>query len=153
MVAPFTSPPALQTIGPQIHAGAAAWIAHYNAQGGHRGRPVQLLVRDGGYDVVITAAAIRKFVEQDKVIALLSSNGTPQLKAAMPYVQAHRLPVLLPFAGDDDWFHLPQWGVFGVQAPFNDISYLLGRWAALAGHSRVTVLHPHYPEISPRLAP
>ncbi|WOX07014.1 ABC transporter substrate-binding protein [Microbulbifer pacificus] len=152
MVVPFTGPPALRVNGPMMHAGTAACISLYNEQGGHHGRPVELIVEDSAYDIEVTASAFRKLVEEDEVVALLNTNGTPQITAAMPYLRSQGVPLLLPFGGADEWFQPPQWGVYGVQAPFNDFGHLLGQWVARDGHKRVTVLHPHYPEVMPLMA-
>ena len=152
MLIPSTGPPALRISASQILAGTSAWLEYFNERGGHRGQRIELLIEDSGYDIAKTANAIRKLAEEAGVLALLNSNGTPQLAAAMPYIQSRRLPLLLPFAGEETWYYPPQWGVFGVQAPFNDIGRLLGQWAALEGHQRVAVLYPDYPELSSRMA-
>src|SRR3974390_259212 len=112
MFVPFTGPPALRINGHQIYAGTAAWLTLFNEAGGHHGRPIELLVEDSGYDIAKTAAAIRKLAEEDGVVAFLNANGTPQITAAMPYIQSRKLPLLLPFAGAEAWFHPPKWGVF-----------------------------------------
>lgn len=151
-VLPFSGPPALRINGPRMQAGTAAWISLYNERGGWRGRRLELIVEDSAYDIDVTAKALRKLAEQDKVLALLNANGTPQLTAAMDYLQARRLPVFLPFAGDETWYDPPRWGVYGLQAPFVPSGYLLGRWAATAGHQRVVVFYPDYPEVSVLMA-
>lgn len=149
-VVPFTGPPALRINGPRMHGGTASWLSLYNERGGWRGRPVELLVEDSAYDIERTSDAIRKLAEKDGVLALLNANGTPQLTAAMPYLQSRRLPLLLPFGGAEAWYD--KGGVYCVQPPFDDVGQLLGRWAAKDGHAHVTVLYPDYPEISPLMA-
>ncbi|MXO60633.1 ABC transporter substrate-binding protein [Altererythrobacter salegens] len=152
IVAPFSGLPALREYGGKIHAGTAAWINAYNAQGGHQGRSIELLVEDSNYDIVVTREAIRKLDIEDGIVALLNTNGTPQLTAALPYLKARRLPLLLPFAGAREWYDPPHWGVFGVQPPFNESGFLLGQWAALEGHRKAVIFYPDYPEISVEMA-
>ena len=152
MAVPFTGPASLRLNGPLMHGGTHSWISHYNEQGGFRGQAIELIVEDSAYDIDVTAAAIRKLHEEDGVVALLNTNGTPQLTAALPYLQREKLPLILPFGGAEGWFNPPRWGVLGTQAPFNDVGYLLGDWAARETKKRVVVLHPHYPEISPLMA-
>ncbi|WP_066554714.1 ABC transporter substrate-binding protein [Croceicoccus bisphenolivorans] len=152
MVVPFSGLPALRENGVRIHAGTAAWINVYNARCERRDRQIDLLVEDNGYDIEITARAIRKLNEEDGVVALLNTNGTPQLTAALPYLEQEALPLLLPFAGDKQWYDPVRRGLFGVQPPFNESGYLLGQWAAEEGHCKVVVFHPDYPEISVEMA-
>lgn len=152
MVLPFSGLPALRENGRRIHCGTAAWINSYNERGGHAGRQVELIVEDSAYDTAVLAKAVRKLNEQDDVVALLNTNGTPQLTAAMPYMQREKLPLLLPFAGAEEWYNPPRWGVIGVQPPFNESGYLLGKWAAAEGHRNVAIFHPDYPEISVSMA-
>ncbi len=149
---PFTGPPGVQVNAAHLQAGTATAIAAFNERGGLRGRPVHLLVEDSGYDTEMTARAARKLIDEDGVVALLNANGTPQITALLPYLGASGIPLLLPFGGADEWYDPPRGWILGLNAPFNDIGVLLGRWAADDGCRSIAVLYPDYPPTSTTMA-
>lgn len=149
---PFTGPPGVRVIAPKLWAGTASCLTVFNERGGMGGRQVELIVQDSGYDTTQTAIAARKLVEDDGVIALLNANGTPQITEILPYLQKRAVPLLLPFAGAQEWYNPPRPGVLGLNSPFNDIGILLGRWAVRDGHRQIAILYPDYPPISAEMA-
>lgn len=149
---PFTGPAGVRVNAPCLQAGTATAIAAFNERGGLGGRTVELLVEDSGYDTEMTAAAARKLIADEGVVALLNANGTPQITALLPYLEGSGVPLLLPFAGADEWYDPPRPSILGLNAPFNDIGILLGRWAAADGRREIAVLYPDYPPTSTVMA-
>jgi ABC-type branched-subunit amino acid transport system substrate-binding protein len=149
--APFSGPLALRRNGPQMTGGAAAQVGVFNGEGGSSGRPVELLIRDNAYDTDRTVTVVRELLDAG-VVAFLNSNGTPQIDAILPELEERGIPCLLPFGGSAEWFSPPRSGLLGLNAPFADVGWLLGRWTAADGHRRVVVFHPDRPTVSVTMA-
>lgn len=85
-------------------AGAAAYFASVNAEGGVDGRMIKYSAADDGYDPSRLAANARKAVEQDKVAALISFGG-PNV-AIQKYMNEQQTPQIV-LAGNTE-FSQPQ---------------------------------------------
>ena len=70
----------------------AAYFEKVNAAGGINGRKIKLISLDDGYAPPRTVEQTRKLVEQDEVLALFSSLGTPTNTAIHKYVNARKVP-------------------------------------------------------------
>jgi len=77
------SGPAAQ-LGIQMNIGTKAYFDYVNAQGGVYGRKIELKTRDDKYEANLCAENTKKFIQEDKVFALISYIGTPTTVAAMP---------------------------------------------------------------------
>lgn len=60
---------------------------------------VSLIARDDGYEPSRTAPVIEKMVEDDNIVGLISSVGTPTIVAAIPTLVELQLPLISPFTG------------------------------------------------------
>lgn len=72
----------------------AAYFAMINEQGGINGRKVKLISLDDGYSPPRTVEQTRKLIEQDAVLLLFSSFGTPTNTAILRYMNAKQVPQL-----------------------------------------------------------
>jgi branched-chain amino acid transport system substrate-binding protein len=88
----------LSLLGQGVRDGIQVYVLYINEQGGVNGRPIELIAEDDAYEPMRTLAAAKKLVEQDKVLALVSPAGTPNLVALLPFVQENKLPILCPYA-------------------------------------------------------
>jgi branched-chain amino acid transport system substrate-binding protein len=149
---PFSGPPAVAVNAPLVHSAMLAAIESCNAQGGLHGRKVKLYVEDNGYDVQRAIAAVRKLVEVDNVFAIVNANGTPQVNAALPFLEQRDVPVLHTLGSMDSWYTPVRRGLFGLSILFNDGTRALGRWVAADGYHRIVILYPDFPAISPEMA-
>src|SRR6202162_106591 len=70
------SGPAAQ-LGIQMNLGTKAYFDHVNAQGGVYGRKIELKTRDDRYEANLCVENTKKFIDEDKVFALISYVGTP----------------------------------------------------------------------------
>ena len=93
--APFTGPAA--QLGIQMNAGTKAYFDNTNARGGVFGRKIELKTRDDRYEANLCAENTKKFIEEDKVFALISYVGTPTTVAAMPIFTDAKVPLIGPF--------------------------------------------------------
>src|SRR6478752_3818331 len=88
---PYSGPAsAYGTIG-KLHQ---AYFKMINEQGGVNGRKINLLSLDDGYSPPKTVEQVRKLVEQDEVLALFQTLGTPSNSAIHKYVNAKKVPHL-----------------------------------------------------------
>jgi len=81
----------------------AAYFEMVNAAGGINGRRVNLISLDDAYAPPKTVEQTRKLIEQEEVLALFSSLGTPTNTAIHKYVNAKRVPHLFLSTGASKW--------------------------------------------------
>jgi branched-chain amino acid transport system substrate-binding protein len=80
-----------------------AYFQMINEQGGVNGRKVNLISLDDGYSPPRTVEQIRRLVEQDEVLAIFQSLGTPSNTAIQKYLNAKRVPQLFAATGATKW--------------------------------------------------
>ncbi len=97
---PYSGPAsAYGTIG-KLHL---AYFKMINDQGGINGRKINLISLDDGYSPPKTVEQVRKLVEQEEVLALFNTLGTPPNSAIHKYVNAKKVPHLLLSTGATKW--------------------------------------------------
>ncbi|MEP6740449.1 MAG: ABC transporter substrate-binding protein [Caldimonas sp.] len=80
-----------------------AYFKMINDNGGINGRKVNLISLDDGYSPPKTVEQVRRLVEQDEVLALFQTLGTPPNSAIHKYVNAKKVPHLLLATGATKW--------------------------------------------------
>jgi branched-chain amino acid transport system substrate-binding protein len=88
----------------------AAYFAMINDRGGINGRKVNFISRDDGYSPPKTVEVVRKLVEEDHVLLLFGTLGTPPNTAIQDYVNDNKVPNLFIATGAakfDDPKHYP----------------------------------------------
>src|SRR5882672_1762965 len=113
------SGPAAQ-LGIQMNIGTKAYFDYVNAQGGVHGRKIELRTRDDKYEANLCVENTKKFIEEDKVFALVSYVGTPTTGAAMPILTAAKVPLVGPFTGAELLRTPVNRYVFNVRASYYD---------------------------------
>jgi branched-chain amino acid transport system substrate-binding protein len=81
----------------------AAYFAMINEQGGINGRKINFISRDDGYSPPKTVEQVRQLVEQDQVLLLFSTLGTPTNTAIHGYLNDNKVPQLFVATGADQW--------------------------------------------------
>ena len=76
-----------------------AFFRMINEHGGVNGRNIKLLSLDDGYSPPKTIEQTRKLVEQEQVLAIFSSFGTPSNSAIAKYLNLHKVPHLFVTSG------------------------------------------------------
>jgi branched-chain amino acid transport system substrate-binding protein len=89
---------ALSTFGVSSVQGAKLAVEQINAAGGILGQPIQLIVEDNGSKAGETATIARKFISQDKVVAILGDLTSSATMEGAPLAQAAKIPLLTPSA-------------------------------------------------------
>jgi len=97
---PYSGPAsAYGTIG-KAEAAYFQWI---NDQGGVNGRKITFISLDDGYNPAKTVEQTRRLVEQEEVLLLFQSLGTPTNSAIHKYVNAKKVPHILLATGATKW--------------------------------------------------
>ena len=81
----------------------AAYFTMINEQGGINGRKINFISRDDGYSPPKTVELVRKMVEEDQVLFLFSTLGTPTNTAVHRYLNDSKVPQLFVATGADQW--------------------------------------------------
>jgi branched-chain amino acid transport system substrate-binding protein len=77
----------------------AAYFAMINEQGGIKGRKINFISRDDGYSPPKTVEQVRKMVEEDGVLFLFQTLGTPSNTAIQGYLNDNKVPQLFVATG------------------------------------------------------
>jgi branched-chain amino acid transport system substrate-binding protein len=81
----------------------AAYFQMINEQGGVNGRRLTLISLDDGYSPARTVEQIRRLVEEDGVLFIFQSLGTPTNTAIQKYLNARKVPQLFVATGATKW--------------------------------------------------
>jgi branched-chain amino acid transport system substrate-binding protein len=81
--------------------GANAYFRYVNDHGGVYGRKIVYKIEDDAYDVSQTVALTQKLVQQEGVLAIFNSVGTPHALAVRPYLNQLGIPQLFVGSGAD----------------------------------------------------
>ncbi|HWA11464.1 MAG TPA: ABC transporter substrate-binding protein [Burkholderiales bacterium] len=81
----------------------AAYFRMINDQGGINGRKITFISLDDGYSPPRTVEQVRKLVEQDQVLFLAGTLGTPPNSAIHKYVNARGIPHIFVNTGATKW--------------------------------------------------
>ncbi|HEY8711087.1 MAG TPA: ABC transporter substrate-binding protein [Burkholderiaceae bacterium] len=80
-----------------------AYFKMINDNGGINGRKIELISLDDGYSPPKAVEQVRKLIEQDHVLALFQTLGTPSNSAIHKYVNSKGVPHLLLATGATKW--------------------------------------------------
>ncbi|MGP0094209.1 MAG: ABC transporter substrate-binding protein [Xanthobacteraceae bacterium] len=81
----------------------AAYYKMLNEQGGVNGRKINLISLDDGYSPPRTVEQHRKMVEEDNVLAIIGTMGTPTNSAIVKYMNGQQVPHIFLATGASKW--------------------------------------------------
>jgi branched-chain amino acid transport system substrate-binding protein len=81
----------------------AAYFAMINEEGGVNGRKIDFISRDDSYSPPKTVEAVRQLVEEDHVLAMFNTVGTPTNSAIVGYMNENKVPQLFVGSGAAKW--------------------------------------------------
>ena len=97
---PYSGPAsAYGAIGKAIQA----YFDKINAEGGVNGRKINFISLDDGYNPAKTVEQARKLVEEDEVLLVFQTLGTPPNSAIHKYMNAKKVPHLFVATGATKW--------------------------------------------------
>jgi len=132
------SGPAAQ-LGIQMNIGTKAYLDHVNAQGGVHGRKMELKTRDDRYEANLCVDNTKRFIEEDKVFALISYVGTPTTVAAMPTFTGAKVPLIGPFTGAESLRTPVNRYIFNVRASYYDETEKIVEQLVSTGNRKIAV--------------
>lgn len=136
--AAFSGP--AEQLGLQMNQGARIYFDALNATGGVNGRTIELRTLDDGYEPERCKANTDKLIKDD-VFALFGYVGTPTCMAAMPLVDAAKIPFFGPFTGAEALRDPFRKTVFHVRASYDDETALIVKQLTSLGIRKIAVFH------------
>ncbi len=95
--AAFSGP--AEDLGIEMRRGIEAAFREANADGGVRGRMLELVALDDAYEPEAAIANTERLIDQERVFALIGAVGTPTSRSAVPLAAARGVPYVAPFTG------------------------------------------------------
>lgn len=86
-----------------VSAGALAYFAYVNDNGGVHGRKINYIVKDDGYNPANTQMVVRELVQDDGVFAIFNGLGTPPHTSVVDYLNDSDVPDLFVASGSTTW--------------------------------------------------
>jgi branched-chain amino acid transport system substrate-binding protein len=83
--------------------GLSAYFKKINDQGGINGRKINFITYDSAYSPPRMVEVTRRLVEQDHVLAMVGSIGTPTNTAIWKYMNTQQVPQLFVLTGATKW--------------------------------------------------
>ena len=80
-----------------------AYFKMVNDNGGINGRKITFITYDDGYSPPKTVEMVRKLVEEDKVLLVFNTLGTPPNSAIHKYMNQKKVPQLFVATGASKW--------------------------------------------------
>ena len=101
-IMPYTGP---LTAFAAIGRAEAAYFDMINDRGGINGRKIKFISRDDNSNPRMAAEHTRALVEQENVLLMFGSFGTPSNLATRTYLNQNKVPQLFVASGDEEWAH------------------------------------------------
>lgn len=137
---PLTGPQAIYGVAQKV--GPEAYFKMINDKGGVNNRKIEWISMDTSFDPQKTVAAAMKLIDQDKVFAIVASNGTAPTAATFSYVlDQAKAPIINNNGGALDWWNPVKPNLYGVQVPYEDQAKGVGQWVAKDGAKNILVVH------------
>jgi ABC-type branched-subunit amino acid transport system substrate-binding protein len=130
------------SIGKPLVNGMNMRIDQINAAGGIAGRKIRLLIEDCGYDPKRGVLAMQKFVNGDKVFAMVGTLGTAVALATAPIAVEKGVPNLFPISAHSGNFEPFNRLKFAILTPFEaGIHSGLVEMVKRKGYKRIGILY------------
>lgn len=125
----------------ELLAGARLYFDAVNAEGGVKGRKVQLIQMDDNFEVPRTVKNVQKLIGEERVDALLLVRGTPHNEAILPLIDRAGVPLIAPSTGAMVLHKPVKPLVFNVRTAYRAEAYKLAAVLAATGRKRIALIH------------
>ena len=98
--------------------GAKLYIDSINAKGGVNGQKIELISVDDKFDPKLAGENAKKLIEEQNVVALFLTRGTPHTEAILPHLAKNGVPLVAPSTGAMVLHQPVQKYVFNVRATY-----------------------------------
>ncbi len=129
-------------LGQGMREGLLAAFAEANKAGGVKGKRIELVSVDDGYDPNKSIVAAKKLISDDKVFALVGSVGTPTSAAVQPIATEAGVPFIGAFTGAEFLRAPYKPGVVNVRASyFQETETMVEHLTKDLGVTRIAILY------------
>jgi ABC-type branched-subunit amino acid transport system substrate-binding protein len=130
------------SLGLGMREGLLAAFGEINRAGGVKGRRLELVSRDDGYEPKKSIAAVHQLLNEDKVFALIGPVGTPTSGATQPIAAEAGVPFIGPFTGAEFLRNPHKPNVINVRASyFQETETMVQRLTSDLGLSRIAIFY------------
>ncbi len=128
-------------LGLGMREGLLAAFGEANAKGGVKGRKLELLTRNDGYEPNQAIEATKALIEQS-VFALVGPVGTPTSMAAHPIAKEAGMPFIGPFTGAEGLRNPYQAHIVNIRASyFQETEVMVERLTKDRGFSKIAIFY------------
>jgi ABC-type branched-subunit amino acid transport system substrate-binding protein len=128
-------------LGVRLMQGSMAYFNRVNAGGGVHGRPIQVIVKDDGYEPEPAIQNTHELITKDRAFFLFNYVGTPTLTRVLPllkYYDSEQIVNVAPFTGAEPQRRPPyDKFVFNIRASYRDETRALVDYLVARGHRRI----------------
>lgn len=121
--------------------GARLYIDAVNAKGGVGGQKIELISLDDKFDPKLAAENARKLIEEQHVVALFLTRGTPHNEAIAPLLDQHGVPLIAPSTGAMTLHQPLRKHIFNVRATYQREAEKAVTHLATIGINRIALVH------------
>ena len=133
--------PAAQ-LGLDMQAGIRAAFEEVNKAGGVKGRKLELISLDDGYEPTKSIEATKKLIDENKVFALIGPVGTPTSAATQPIALQANVPFIGPFTGAEFLRNPFQPNVVNIRGSyFQETEAMVERLTKDRGITRISIFY------------
>jgi branched-chain amino acid transport system substrate-binding protein len=125
----------------ELLEGTKLYFDAVNAEGGVKGRRIELIQLDDNFEVPRTLKNVEKLIAEEHVDALMLVRGTPHNEAILPLIQRAGVPLIAPSTGAMVLHKPVQPFVFNVRTAYRSEARKLSDLLASLGKQRIDVLH------------
>jgi ABC-type branched-subunit amino acid transport system substrate-binding protein len=125
----------------ELLAGARLCFDAVNADGGVKGRKVQLIQMDDNFEVPRTVKNVEKLLAEERVDALLLVRGTPHNEAILPLIDRAGVPLIGPSTGAMVLHKPVKPLVFNVRTAYRSEAHKLAEVLSSLGKRRIALIH------------
>jgi len=138
-IMPYTGP---LTAFAAIGRAEAAYFDMVNERGGINGRKIKFISRDDSSNPKTALEETRNLVEEQNVLMMFGSFGTPDNLATRTYLNEKKVPQLFVASGDEEWAHPKKFPwTMGWQPTFRSEGRIYANYIqASYGTSKIAVL-------------
>ena len=125
----------------KVVEGAELGFKEINATGGIKGREIEFVCYDDGYEVSRSLRNVDKLVLQDKVDLLFATAGTPPNASIKPRLSILKKPLFFPGSGAIFLYSGDQRYLFTFLPAYRDESRTIIRLMGKDGYKRIGIVH------------
>jgi ABC-type branched-subunit amino acid transport system substrate-binding protein len=125
----------------ELLEGAKLYFDAVNAEGGVKGRAIELVQLDDNFEVPRTVKNVEQLIDAERVEALLLVRGTPHNEAILPLIDRAGVPLIGPSTGAMVLHQPVKRNVFNVRTAYRSEAQKLALLLASLGKQRVAVMH------------